>query len=224
MVDAQKTNIAQNQANLKEQFASMGGLASSPAANAMALYNAQTSADQNSLLGQLQTQALEQAQGRALQAGEFGVGTQSQLGQFGVGNRLGLGEFGTGLQSNLGQFGAGLQAQLGQQGIQNQLASLLPSLQTQTSIGGELLGGGMNLGQLTQGLDQQSIQNLMQEYFMTTPQNNPLNNMMFGLGTTFAPTYSRQGGVGSGLVGSLGNLMSSGANFISSNPWGIFGS
>lgn len=186
MIDAQQTNIAQNQANLKEQFASMGNLSSSPAANAMALYNAQTSADQNSLLGQLNAQSLENAQGRALQAGEFG----------------------SGLQSTLGQFGTGLEAQLGQMGVGTQLSAAQTGLGAQAGAAGNLLGLGANLGQQLQGLDQQSIQNLMQEYFMTTPQNNPLNNMFFGMGTTFAPTYTRQGGVGSGLVGSLGSILS----------------
>jgi len=179
MVAAQQNNIGQSQANLKEQFASMGDLSSSSAANAMGLFNAQTTADQNSLLGQLQANASESAAGR-------------QLGAL-------------------------------QGGVQSQLASLLPSLATQLSAGqggvgtelsaaGNLQGLGAQLGGTLQGLDQNSIQALMQEYFQTTPQENPLNNEMFGLGTSFAPTYTRQGGVGSGLIGSLPSMLGAGAN------------
>lgn len=148
MINAQQTNIGQNQANLKEQFGSMGNLSSSSAANAMALYNTQTTADQNSLLGQLTSQSTESAQGRLLQA-------------------------------------------------------LMSGQSTQNSAASTLFGAGNQLGNTLQSLDQNSINQLMQEYFQTTPQANPLNNEMFGLGTTFAPMYSPKGGVGSGLVGAL---------------------
>lgn len=179
MVNSMGTNIAQNQADLKEQFGSMGNLSSSSAANAMALFNSQTAADQNSLLGQLQANASEAAAGRQL-------------------NTL-------------------------QGGVQSQLASLLPSLQLQGSLGslgtgneltasGNLTGLASQLGGGLQSLDQQSIQALMQEYFQTTPQENPLNNEMFGLATTFAPTYTKQGGVGSGLIGSLPSMLGGAAN------------
>jgi len=177
MIQSQQNNIAQNQANLKEQFGSMGDLSSSSAANAMSLFNAQTAADQNSLLGQLQANASESAAGRQLSALQGGVGTQLNALQGGVGTQL----------------AAGSQLQ--------QLASQL----------------GVNL----QGLDQQSIQALMQEYFQTTPQENPLNNEMFGLGTTFAPTYTKQGGVGSGLIGSLPSMIGGAASGISSAGGGV---
>jgi hypothetical protein len=168
MIASQQNNIAQNQANLKEQFGSMGNLSSSSAANAMSLFNAQTSADQNSLLGQLQANASESAAGRQLSALQGGVGTQLNALQGGVGTEL--------------------------------------------TAGGQLQGLQSQLGGLLQGLDQQSIQALMQEYFQTTPQANPMNNEIFGMGTTFAPTYTKQGGVGSGLIGSLPSMIGGGAS------------
>jgi hypothetical protein len=62
MINAQQQNIAQNQANLKEQFGAMGNLAGSPFGTAMSNYMQQTTADQNALLGQLQQQNILQGQ------------------------------------------------------------------------------------------------------------------------------------------------------------------
>lgn len=62
MIAAQGQNIAQNQANMKEQFGSMGNLAGSPFATAESNYMSQTSLDQNALLGQLQQTNILQGQ------------------------------------------------------------------------------------------------------------------------------------------------------------------
>lgn len=43
------------------------------------------------------------------------------------------------------------------------------------------------LGQYLQGLDQQSIQNMLTEFIRTSPQNSPYLNMLYGMATTFAP-------------------------------------
>lgn len=77
MLEAQQRNIGENQANLKEQFAFAGDLQSSPFGNAMTDFMSQTTKDQNALLGQLQTSALENAQNRELSAG---MGIQSLAG------------------------------------------------------------------------------------------------------------------------------------------------
>jgi hypothetical protein len=77
MLDAQQRNISENQANLKEQFAFAGDLQSSPFGNAMTDFMTQTTKDQNALLAQLQTSALENAMGRELQAGQ---GIQGEAG------------------------------------------------------------------------------------------------------------------------------------------------
>jgi len=68
MVKAMQQNIQQNQAQLREQFASTGDLASSPFGTAASNFQQQTTLDQNALLGQLQQQASEAAAGRELSA------------------------------------------------------------------------------------------------------------------------------------------------------------
>lgn len=80
MIDAQQQNIGQNQANLREQFASMGGLAGSPFGNAMSNYEQQTTKDQNALLGLLQQQNILQGQ---LPAAQFLMQGAQGMGQYG---------------------------------------------------------------------------------------------------------------------------------------------
>jgi hypothetical protein len=77
MLQAQQRNIGENQANLKEQFAFAGDLQSSPFGTAMTDYMTQTTRDQNALLAQMQTQALESAMGREMGAG---MGLQQEAG------------------------------------------------------------------------------------------------------------------------------------------------
>lgn len=82
MLDAQQRNIGQNQANLKEQFAFAGDLASSPFGTAMTDYMTQTTKDQNALLAQLEQQAMEAAMGRELQASTSLTGLAGAESQF----------------------------------------------------------------------------------------------------------------------------------------------
>lgn len=96
MVQAQQQDISQNEANLREQFGSMGDLAGSPFGTAMSNYMEQTTKDQNSLLGQLQLQGILQGQLPAA----------------------------SDLYQGATQFGSGLQA-LNQQAIQNQYQEFL---------------------------------------------------------------------------------------------------
>lgn len=82
MIQAQQQNIAQNEANLKEQFAFSGDLQSSPFGTAMGNFASQTTADQNSLLGQLMQSSYENAMGRQMQTGmglESMAGNESQF-------------------------------------------------------------------------------------------------------------------------------------------------
>lgn len=76
MVDASGQNVQRNLAQLREQFAAGGNLMGTPYGDATQNYMAQTTKDQNAMLIQAQTQALEQAMGRKLSADEF-------MGQFG---------------------------------------------------------------------------------------------------------------------------------------------
>jgi hypothetical protein len=82
MVAAMGQNTAQNEANLKEQFASMGSLDSSPFGTAMSNYLQQTNLDQNALLGQLDTQAMQQAVQNELTASTSLTGMAGAESQF----------------------------------------------------------------------------------------------------------------------------------------------
>lgn len=68
MVAAMNQNTQQNEANLKEQFASMGDLAGSPFGTAMSNYLQQTNLDQNSLLGQLTQSNIQNIQMPAIES------------------------------------------------------------------------------------------------------------------------------------------------------------
>jgi hypothetical protein len=82
MIDAQQRGIGQGATNLKEQFAFMGDLASSPFATGMSDYFSQTTKDQNALLGQLDTQAMEAAMQRELAASQDITGMAGAESQF----------------------------------------------------------------------------------------------------------------------------------------------
>lgn len=90
------------------------------------------------------------------------------------------------------------------------LDSLLANMQFQ-GIQDQLQAAGMQtgVGQFLQGLDQQSIQNMLQEFIRTSPQYNPLLGMEFGAATTFPPVLQPQKGGGAlgGLLSSLGPLL-----------------
>lgn len=68
MIEAQQRNIKQNEAGLREQFASLGTLRGSPFGQAEADYRMQTAKDQNAALLAATAQAQEAAQGRRLSA------------------------------------------------------------------------------------------------------------------------------------------------------------
>jgi hypothetical protein len=140
MIDAQQRNIAQNEAQLREQFASLGTLRGSPFGTAMTDFRTQTAKDQNALLAQMFAGSQEAAQGRRLTAA------------------------------------------------------------------GALTGGAESVGQLLQGLDQASIDRLLQEFVRTRPEYSPYLNMLYGAATTFPPYLDRGSGGGflSGLAGSAG--------------------
>lgn len=79
MVASENQNTQQNEANLKEQFAASGGLASTPYATAMANYLEQTNLDQNAQLTSAVTTEGDQAASRELTAGQGIQSEQSGL-------------------------------------------------------------------------------------------------------------------------------------------------
>ncbi len=87
--------------------------------------------------------------------------------------------------------------------------------ETQAALGKEALLGQLTLqalpqmagfGEFLQGLDQASIDRLVQEFIRTRPEYSPLLGEEFGLATTFPPIYTKKGGVGQALIGSSGDI------------------
>lgn len=156
MINSEQQNIAQNQADLREQFAFGGALGGSEFGNAMSNYMQGVTSNQNAQLTQAQTQAMQQAVQNQLIAGQ-------------------------GLQNEAQSFGSGLQ-----------------------------------------NLDQQAIQNLLQEFERTSPQNNPLIPMMMQYGLASpqvvnTPTASQTFGQ---IASGIGSLISGGGYSSSSGPSG----
>lgn len=122
MIASQGQNIAQNQANLREQFAGMGALAGSPFGTAMSNYEQQTTKDQNALLAQLTQQNILQGQ---IPAAEFMGGMQS-----GAASQL------TGMGDQMSQY---LQS-LNQQAIQNQYGEFIRTSPQYNPVIGDIMG------------------------------------------------------------------------------------
>lgn len=77
-------------------------------------------------------------------------------------------------------------------------------IQDQLQASGQMQGA----GQFLQGLDQQSIQNMLQEFIRTSPEYSPLLGMMFGGSTTFPPVLDPKKGTNplQALLSSFGSL------------------
>lgn len=81
MVDAQKRNVDQGAESIREQMAFSGNLKSSPFGNALTDYFSQTKKDQNAMLLDAQSKALEAARGRQVGTSEFLTAGMANLGQ-----------------------------------------------------------------------------------------------------------------------------------------------
>jgi len=80
MLQSMQQPIAQQRAQLQESMGAGGNLVGTPYGNTMANFGEQVAANQNALLGQLQTQALEAAAGREAGMQQFLTGQGMQLG------------------------------------------------------------------------------------------------------------------------------------------------
>jgi hypothetical protein len=80
----------------------------------------------------------------------------------------------------------------------------------QLSAAGDLTSGATGFGGMLQGLDQQSIQNMLAEFIRTRPEYSPLLGQEGGAATTFPPTISGSVGVGGmgGALSSAGTALS----------------
>lgn len=118
--------------------------------------------------------------------------------QFSFAGNLDSSPFGQSMTDYFSQDAKNKDAMLGNmqfQGIQDQLAAA-----------GQMGG----VGQFLQGLDQQSIQNMLQEFIRTSPQYNPLLGMEMGAATTFPPVLNPKSGAGGigALLGGAGGAAS----------------
>lgn len=80
MIKASQQNIAENQAQLKEQYAAGGNLVGTPYGSAMSDYMSQTALGENAILTQAQQQAAEAAAGREAGMQQYLTGTDMALG------------------------------------------------------------------------------------------------------------------------------------------------
>jgi hypothetical protein len=78
------------------------------------------------------------------------------------------------------------------------------------TAGEDLTSGATSFGNMLQGLDQESIQNMLAEFIRTRPEYSPLLGQQGGAATTFPPTISGNVGVGGlgGAVSSAGTALS----------------
>lgn len=130
---------------------------------------------------------------------------------------------------------ADIKEQFGAQGAlgSSEMAQAMANYGAQTAASEESLLGQLTLqalpqeqsmAQAVQSLDQESITNLYNEFIRTQPQYNPLIGNIETASTTYPPIYSKQGGVGSALIGSAGGILGGLASIVEANPGGIFGS
>lgn len=129
---------------------------------------------------------------------------------------------------------ANIKEQFGSQGAlgSSEMAQAMANYGQQTALQEQSLLGQLTMqalpqqmafGQGLQGLDQQAIQAMQQEFMRTQPQNNPLLQYAQQLGTTFPPIYTKQGGMGSALLGQAGSLLGMGTGIASSIGEGLAG-
>jgi hypothetical protein len=236
MVAAMQQNTDQQAAQIKEQMSAGGNLVGTPYGNTMANFYEQTGLNQQALLGQLSTQAQQQAvqnqlaaQGQLTQMGLQGqeAGAQNQLAA--AGQLTGYGLQGQ-QQTAANQLAAsGQLSQLGLQGQEQNVANMLQALQgyggmniqgQQATAGNQLGATGQILSQVQptsqqmQGVQQTGLSNAYQEWLRTQPQYNPLMSYMYGAGTTFPP-YLTQGASSSpwgGLAAAAGNVAAAAIN------------
>lgn len=198
MKAAQQQGITQNAQQLKEQMGAGGNLVGTPYGNTMGNFYEQTTADQNSLLGQMQAAASEAAAGRRLSAGGL-------------------------LQNNALSGATDLtQSQLGAAGAlsQEQIGAAADLQGNALSAGNTMANADMQQSQAMQQVQQLGLTNQFNEWLRTQPYNNPLLQMQYGAATTFPGVYNKHstsgataGGLGSmfgSILGGLGGLFGGG--------------
>lgn len=128
---------------------------------------------------------------------QIGQGATNLKEQFNVGGNLVGSPYGNAAADYQMQSNKDLNAMLAQmqfQGLQDQM---------------QAAGMEGSLGQMMQGLDQSSIDRMLQEFIRTSPENNPLLSLMFGASTTFPPVIQPKTGAGGlgALLGASGGIL-----------------
>jgi hypothetical protein len=133
--------------------------------------------------------------------------------QFGYMGNLAGSPAATGLSNYAQQTTADQNALLGQLQQQNILQGQIPLMQN-------LFGGAQQMAGGLQGLDQQAIQNMYQEFQRVSPQNNPLMQYIMGLSTLYPPT-TKTPSTWENINSTLGALSGSGFSTGGSGGTGI---
>lgn len=126
--------------------------------------------------------------------------------QFAVGGNLDSSPFGSAMQQFYNQNTLNQNAQLTSATEQAQTQAV----QNQLTASQDLTSGSNSLSQYLQGLDQNSISQLLAQFETDLPQNNPLLAYQGGASTTFPPAIANgvgTGGIG-GAVSSAGSALS----------------
>jgi hypothetical protein len=126
--------------------------------------------------------------------------------QFAFGGDLKSSPFGQSMTDFYGQTAKDQNALLAQ--MQQQASEAAAG--RRMTAGEDLTKGGTGFGEMLQGLDQQSIQNMLAEFVRTRPEYSPLLGAEGGASTTFAPTIGDTVGVGGmgGAASSAGSALS----------------
>jgi len=135
--------------------------------------------------------------------------------QFGSMGDLAGSPFGTAMSNYMSQTTADQNALLGQLQQSNIQNIQMPAIQSLFS-GSQAMAGGL------QGLDQQAIQNMYQEFQRVSPQNNPMMQYIAGLSTLYPPTTKTPTGFDQ-FTSLLGALNGAGFSMNPANQGGGFG-
>lgn len=223
MVQAEGRNNSEQFANLNEAFNVNGGRFSRAYGTAATDFWNQAALNQNAQLTAAQTASLESGQNRAsswlsqLSGQEF----QSQMQQQAQAGQMAQSLFGQSanaagqlnngaIQGAMGMFGAENAAGMSQAQLAMALQQMGLSGATNLSqLWQSNLGVGSQIGGQQYSQQQNSMNNLYQEFLRQQPQNNPLLSLMYSIATGY-PQLTNSGyqpsSLGS-LLGGLGGLL-----------------
>jgi len=218
MTDAQQRNLDRRYADLQESFNVSGNRASTPFGQAAVDFQTQAGLEQNALLAQMTTQALEAAMGRQYGAsGQLGQMAQQGISQlsgqdfqsdmwqmqhaYDLAQQMYQGSVGaaqslnqTAMQAATQLYGAETAAGMTEQDRQMALMQLsLAGAGDLSNLWRQNLGAGSALGQQQYGIGQNEIDRIYQEWLRTRNYNSPLLPYQYAGATGYPVTaYPQQ--------------------------------